>query len=106
MFIPCLNDNEDHIKLLEYLIKKIYKLMNIIFNHSSTHLITVISWMAGLLYICQESLFTMLKIMKKKKPLKFSRLWKKVPLLHYETSNVSFLDFWNCINFLNRFGFL
>ena len=46
-----LNDNEDHINLLEHLIKKKFKLMNLYLIIKSLHLIAVISWMAGLLYL-------------------------------------------------------
>ena len=48
--IPCLNDNSDHIKLFENLVKNIL-IMNYYFLFKSLHLISVVSWMAGLLYL-------------------------------------------------------
>ena len=49
--IPCLNDNSDHIMLFESLSKKIFLIMNFYLLFKSLHLIAVVSWMAGLLYL-------------------------------------------------------
>ena len=49
--VPCLNDNNDHIKLIGTLVQKKFKLMNLYLIIKSLHLIAVISWMAGLLYL-------------------------------------------------------
>ena len=51
ILIPCLNDNSDHIELFEKLVEKIYLKMNLYLLFKSLHLIAVISWMAGLLYL-------------------------------------------------------
>ena len=51
--VPCLNDSDDHIKLLKNLIEnEIYnnELLTY-FEFKSLHLISVISWMAGFLYL-------------------------------------------------------
>ena len=50
--------------------------MNLYLLFKSLHLISVISWMAGLLYL-PESLFIMLNITLKKRLQKYLRQWKE-----------------------------
>ena len=49
--VPCLNDNDDHITLLKSLIERNIWYMNSYLLFKSLHLIAVVSWMAGLLYL-------------------------------------------------------
>ena len=49
--VPCLNDNNDHINLLTSLIERNIWYMNLYLLFKSLHLIAVVSWMAGLLYL-------------------------------------------------------
>jgi len=49
--VPCLNDNNDHITLLKSLIERNTWHMNLYLLFKSLHLIAVVSWMAGLLYL-------------------------------------------------------
>ena len=49
--IPCLNDNSDHIQLFEKLVNRYLYKMNTYLLYKSLHLIAVISWLAGLLYL-------------------------------------------------------
>ena len=54
---PVLNDNENHISLLEKLVKDYlgFKIkMNLYLTFKALHLISVISWMAGLLYLAKN----------------------------------------------------
>ena len=49
--IPCLNDNDDHINLIKNSLVILFYKMNIYLTLKALHLIAVISWMAGLLYL-------------------------------------------------------
>ena len=49
--VPCLNDNNDHIILLKSLIERNIRYMNWYLLFKTLHLIAVVSWMAGLLYL-------------------------------------------------------
>ena len=50
--------------------------MNYYLLFKSLHLIAVISWMAGLLYLPRIFVYHVENYQKKKKQLKFLRLWK------------------------------
>ena len=86
-FIPCLNDNDDHIKLLEHLVKKILKLMNLYLILKSLHLIAVISWMAGLLYLPRIFVYHVENYEKKEIFDIFEIMEKRLYILYNETSN-------------------
>ena len=77
-FIPCLNDNDDHINLLEHLILKNITIMNLYLIIKSLHLIAVISWMAGLLYLPRIFVYHVENFEKKKLPLFFETMEKRL----------------------------
>ena len=77
--------------------------MNTYLLFKSLHLIAVISWMAGLLYLPRIFVY---HSQNNDKPLVsdvFKVMEKKIIFLHYDTSNDIVLDIWIITNSRNRF---
>ena len=75
--------------------------MNLYLLFKSLHLIAVISWMAGLLYL--PRIFVYHSEADHVSQKKFLRRWKKNFKLHHDASNVTFVDIWPPIDPQFRF---
>ena len=69
--------------------------MNVYLTFKALHLISVISWMAGLLYLPRIFVYHSETIENKKSVRNFQAYGKKTIFLYNEPSNGIVLDFWN-----------
>ena len=88
--------------LLNYLVKKKFKPMNFYLIFKALHLIAVISWMAGLLYLPRIFVYHVENYEKKETTDIFEIMERKTLQLYYEASNDCHLDIWNHINLFKR----
>ena len=95
--VPCLNDNDDHIKLLKYLITKKY-LMNFYLLFKSLHLIAVISWMAGFLYLPRIFVYHVENKEKKDATDIFEVMERRLFIYIMRPAMILTWAFWNNIN--------
>ena len=103
MWFPVLNDSDDHINLLEQLTKKIYLKMNVYLTFKALHLIAVISWMAGLLYLPRIFVYHAETKENKGQSETFKLNGEKTIFLHNEPRNDFILGFWYFTHLRSRY---
>ena len=72
--------------------------MNYYLLFKSLHLISVISWMAGLLYLPRIFVYHSENSDDRKISDVFKIMEKKIVFLHYDTSHDSIMDIWIAFN--------